>query len=394
MTLSKPNHAVLFSLLLVLLFLWSPSPAEELKSIQAEGVAVILENNLAVARDAAIEDALRKSVEEAVGTLVDSQTLVENFQLVSDRIYSQAHGYIKGYRIVKEQRNDQLMRVRVEASVATGPLQDDLSALRILLTRVHKPRLMVLIEEKNLGADDQLQHWSELSQVESVLTQKFLEKGFTFVDQATVKRTVSRDQALLLIEGNEKGAKALASEFGAEVILLGKAAARPTPVKDLKALDLSGMKSAQAQVTVKAIRADTGETLASLSDSAAAVHIDELTAGSEALKRAGEKVASLLIEQITQQWGKEVGGTTLVQLVISGLSFRELAKFKQILKEQVRGVKGIHQRSFQANVARIDVDLSGDVQNLADEVSLKEFGAFRVEIIGFSPHKIDLRAVR
>ncbi|HEX9920857.1 MAG TPA: hypothetical protein VGB21_05105, partial [Candidatus Methylomirabilis sp.] len=139
---------------------------------------------------------------------------------------------------------------------------------------------------------------------------------------------------------------------------------------------------------------DTGETLASLSNSAAAVHIDELTAGSEALKRAGEKVASLLIKQITQQWGKEVGGTTLVQLVISGLSFRELAKFKQILKEQVRGVKGIHQRSFQANVARIDVDLSGDVQNLADEVSLKEFGAFRVEIIGFSPHKIDLRAVR
>ena len=394
MTLSKPNHAVLFSLLLALLFLWSPSSAEELKSIQAEGVAVILENNLAVARDAAIEDALRKSVEEAVGTMIDSQTLVENFQLVSDRIYSQAHGYIKGYRIVKEQRDDQLMRVRVEASVATGPLQDDLSALRILLTRVHKPRLMVLIEEKNLGADDQLQHWSELSQVESVLTQKFLEKGFTFVDQATVKRTVSRDQALLLIEGNEKGAKALASEFGAEVILLGKAAARPTPVKALKALDLSGMKSAQAQVTVKAIRADTGETLASLSDSAAAVYIDELTAGNEALKKAGEKVASLLIEQITQQWGKEVGGTTLVQLVISGLSFRELAKFKQILKEQVRGVKGIHQRSFQANVARIDMDLSGDVQNLADELSLKEFGAFRVEIIGFSSHKIDLRAVR
>ncbi|HEX9919993.1 MAG TPA: flagellar assembly protein T N-terminal domain-containing protein, partial [Candidatus Methylomirabilis sp.] len=208
MTLSKPNHAVLFSLLLALLFLWSPSPAEELKSTQAEGVAVILENNLAVARDAAVEDALRKSVEEAVGTMIDSQTLVENFQLVSDRIYSQAHGYIKGYRIVKEQRDDQLMRVRVEASVATGSLQDDLSALRILLTRVHKPRLMVLIEEKNLGADDQLQHWSDLSQVESVLTQKFLEKGFTFVDQAAVKRNVSRDQALLLIEGNEKGAKA------------------------------------------------------------------------------------------------------------------------------------------------------------------------------------------
>jgi len=145
---------------------------------------------------------------------------------------------------------------------------------------------------------------------------------------------------------------------------------------------------------IKAFRADTGETLASATESAAAVHIDEMTAGNEALKKAGEKLAPLLIDQITQHWGKEVGGTTLVQLLISGLTFRELTKFKEIIKGEIRGIKDLHQRSFEANVARIDVDLAGDVQNLADELSLRDFGTFRVEVIGFAPHKIDLRVVQ
>jgi len=393
MASSKYTLPALFSVLLMAFFL-SFSSAEEVQQIQAEGVAVILQGNLAMARDAAIEDALRKSVEQAVGTMIDSQTLVENFQLVSDRIYSQSRGYIKGYRITEEEKADPLFRVRVEASVATGYLKDDLSALRILLMRVHKPRMMILIEERNLGAHDRVQPWSDLSQVESVVIQKFLEKGFHFVDEGQVKRNISRDQAQLLIEGDEKGAKALATEYGAEVIILGKAAARPTSLKELKALNLSGMKSCQAQVMIKAFRADTGETLASATESAAAVHIDEMTAGNEALKKAGEKLAPLLIDQITQHWGKEVGGTTLVQLLISGLTFRELTKFKEIIKGEIRGIKDLHQRSFEANVARIDVDLAGDVQNLADELSLRDFGTFRVEVIGFAPHKIDLRVVQ
>jgi hypothetical protein len=186
----------------------------------------------------------------------------------------------------------------------------------------------------------------------------------------------------------------LASEYGAEVIIRGKAAARLTPVKELKALQVSGMKSCQAQVTLRAFKADTGETLASVSESAAAIHIDEMVAGGEALKKAGEMIAPLLMDQIIQQWGKEVGGTTSVQLLITGLRFQELTRLKAALKEQVRGIKGIHQRSFQANVARIDVDLVGDAQNLADELSLRDFGTFRVEIIGFSPNKIDLKVIR
>jgi len=43
-----------------------------------------------IARDHAIKDALRKAVEQAVGTFIFSETVVENYEVLSDRIYSKA----------------------------------------------------------------------------------------------------------------------------------------------------------------------------------------------------------------------------------------------------------------------------------------------------------------
>ena len=144
---SKHALPALFFILLMAVSL-SHSSAEEVNEIEAEGVAVILQGNLAMTREAATEEALRKSVEQAVGIVIDSQTLVENSQLVSDRAYSQSRAYMKGYHITKEEKADPLFRVGVEASVATGHLKDDLSALRIVLTRVHEPRMTILLEER------------------------------------------------------------------------------------------------------------------------------------------------------------------------------------------------------------------------------------------------------
>lgn len=261
------------------------------------------------------------------------------------------------------------------------------------MVRKHRPRLMVLIDEIILGAYGQVRPWSDLSQVEMVLIQKMTEKGFHFVDQASVRRNIDRDRALLLIEGNTEGARAVASEHRAELLILGTATARATPVKDLRPLDRSGMRSCQAQVIARAFRPDTGQTLASVSESAAAVHIDEMVAATEALKKAGEKVATALIQQITENLIGETKGTAVIELVISGLHFRDLSLLKDVLGREVKGVKGVHQRSYQAQVARIDIDYAGDPQVLADELSLRDFRGLRLEVVGFSAQRIDLRVV-
>ena len=63
--------------------------SEDTKDILAEGVGAVVAGNQAKARDEALRDAMRKAIEQAVGTVISSETIVENFQLLSDRIYTQ-----------------------------------------------------------------------------------------------------------------------------------------------------------------------------------------------------------------------------------------------------------------------------------------------------------------
>ena len=56
----------------------SDNPSTAPINASAEGVGVIIDDNTATARDQAIQDALRLVVEQAAGTMVSSETLVQN----------------------------------------------------------------------------------------------------------------------------------------------------------------------------------------------------------------------------------------------------------------------------------------------------------------------------
>ena len=45
---------------------------------------------------------LENAVEQAVGTMVDSTTLVKNNMLINDEIYTQSRGYITNYTILSK----------------------------------------------------------------------------------------------------------------------------------------------------------------------------------------------------------------------------------------------------------------------------------------------------
>jgi hypothetical protein len=75
----------------LVLFAQSEAP----QTVEASGMGSIIGGDVGRARDDAIDDAMRNALEEAMGTLVQSETLVENFQLVEDNIFSKTSGYIQ-----------------------------------------------------------------------------------------------------------------------------------------------------------------------------------------------------------------------------------------------------------------------------------------------------------
>ena len=111
-----------------------PAPAEQV--VEVEGDAAIVGGNTLGAKDKAIEVALRRAVEQACGTLVSSTSLVEKSQLVEDRIYTQAKGYVSKYELLPGGGEAKgVYTVKVKATVGTGKLSDALGAIGLTLAR-------------------------------------------------------------------------------------------------------------------------------------------------------------------------------------------------------------------------------------------------------------------
>lgn len=373
-----------------LAFFECPAHAEAGEIIITEGMAAIIGGNTVVARDKAIDDALRKAVEQAVGTVVSSDTMSENYKVIHDKILAQTAGYIEKYKVMSEKPRGDVYVVTIQAEVGRANLMNDLRALGLLHVLVEKPKVMVIIEEKVAGLFGTTA-FESVGQAESTLMEKFIAAGFNVVDADTVKANITRDKALRLIEGDASAAAAEGLKYGAQVVITGKAFSKNAGGK----LFGTNMQSMQATLQARVVRADTAKVISSKSATGSQAHIDELQGGALAIKEAGEKLADDLIQDIVRQWKGDVYGRSQEMVVmISGLvSYRHLAAIKKFLEKEMQGVRAVHQRSFTGGVAELSLDYGGKSSNIADELAARTFTGFRLEPTNVTPNRVDIKAI-
>lgn len=348
---------------------------EEVKTVVVEGTAMI-GNDLAKARDEAIEDALRSAVEQGVGLLISSETLVKNFQVIEDRILSRSHGYVASYEIIQERKSGGIYRVKIKALVKIGEIKDDLVAIGLLLRRKGLPRLMVLVDERNIGSESIPGFGYDLNNAETVIMDVFISKGFTFIDQTAAKRKLAKEVALTAINDPE-AAKRIGFANHAEVIIVGKAIAK---VARGASKYLGDMKSCQADVSLRAINVETGEIIAVSSAHAAAVHLDEISGGNEAIKKAAKIAGEELMEKILSRWSAELTTGERISIRVYGLaSFVDADLLKREM-EELRGVKGVYSHGFEAGCLSLDVEYEGNGEALARNLA-GGLPSFEVEIV-------------
>ena len=117
-----------------------------------------------------------------------------------------------------------------------------------------------------------------------ILSNKFIQNGFECVDPSTVRQNLKQEQAAAILQGDTNLAATLAKKLGAEIVITGKAVA-----KVATGINLGGMKSCQANITARVIKADVATVIATGSQHAAYPHIDEVSGGMEAIKKASNK---------------------------------------------------------------------------------------------------------
>ncbi len=396
-------HAGVFALVCLSGLAWpGHAPAQtQTQTVVADGMAGV-QGDPALARDNAIQDALRKAVEQAVGTMVSSETLVENFQVVRDNIYNKSAGYVKEYKIVKESPGKDLHTVTISAVVGVGDLKNDLGALGLMQARVGKPRTLFMIAEQNIGQEMVLYWWGywgkggaafagqsvEMAVSETVMKEEFMNKGFNVIDISAVTGKFEISNAYRIADLTDTGAREIGRKMGAEIIVKGKALAKEGP-----RTAGSAVGSYLADITVSAIRVDNGQVLASARDQGVARHIAQHVGGNNALEQAGRNVSGKLIDQILAKWTGETSGGQLAQITINGLgSMKELVKIKEFLKSQVRGVQNVIQRSYEGGVAVLEVDAKGTAQSIGDELAKKDFPGFDLDVTSATANTLEIKA--
>lgn len=354
--------------------------SEEDIEVLTEGVAALtFQGGWDIARDNAIDDALRKAVEQGVGAYIDAETRVENFQLLSDRIYSRTHGYVESYRIIHEEQNDDLYRVVIRAVVNTGNIENDLAAIGILLSEQNRPRLMVVIREL-----DELSDLSDENRLmsgimfETMLLDHFRQKGFPVVDAATVEDILQRDQLRLILEGDDQTAALIGLEAGAEIVITG------TALRSTNSRMIAGSLRDihNYQVSCRAINTRTARVLA-----ASATTTEIPFSESQARTMAVDTTANQLITDILDSWTLRENVTVIVA---TNANYTKVQMLRSELLLRLRGVLDVIIRDYTGARATLEVISEIGTQEVMDELVSPEIET-DFEVTGMAGDRIEIR---
>jgi hypothetical protein len=347
-------------------------PVYAQNKITAKGAATIQKRFVDIARSKALDEAQRNAVEKAAGVMITSTTAVENFQVKMDRILAESRGFINTYKIISEKRSGNQYEVEIEADVSVGKLRNKMTAIDLIMARKSKPRVMLIFKDA-AGKD---------AVAETAMVKYLIAHNFTLVDAQALK--TNRDFEHLQETAGKKAIPGLAHRYGAEVIIFGtvEAASNSFTINTIE------MNNNKVVITGKVINGDTGEIVTTASEIKSA---PGMKGDFKALtEETSTKLIGILVDDVLENWSKELSNTATIKLVISGLdSYAALRNFKSVLTEEIKGFKGMNQRYYLKGKAEFDLEIEGDAQAVAHDVAQITLDKRHIKITEISQNRVE-----
>jgi len=101
-------------------------------TVVTAGSTIILEGNLARARNMAIANGKRNALERAVMELIPEGIALENYEIINENIYQQHERFIGTYRILSERSRGNVYEATLKSVVAVEKLRETLVTLGLL----------------------------------------------------------------------------------------------------------------------------------------------------------------------------------------------------------------------------------------------------------------------
>jgi len=359
---------------------------------EATGEAAILNGNKQKAFDDAKLQAMREAVAQVAGTIVSSDTLTQNSQLISDRIYANSSGYVRNVEILSQKEEGGVMKVALRAEVGTAELDKDLQAVKALIARFGHPKLVIITQEHAIDVHGVVNS-SEV--MNAVLSEGFRNDGWTLIDPnfAAGKLRLAAGVALGTPEAKEIGQLSKA-----EYVLYGVANFRYQPTSG--PMDLAGVYLVSGEYDFTLFATDSGSQIGKITgkvDPGALAQNKKMKllisyeqTMHDASKLEGVKVVAEMRSKVIESLrAAEQNGGRLV-LSASGLpDFGAAQAFKRVLEEQ-SGVREANRKEFASGKAQYELLFVGKAEDLAELLEGKKFKGQKISVTGVTNGTLEL----
>lgn len=261
--------------------------------VTATGRATIYHDDLAGARERAVQAALVRGLEHYAGLRIEASTLIKKGELIDREVRAFTQGHVEAFEVLADERQGQEMVVTVRLWVAEEPVAASLRRLMSATTT------LLLVNERNLGAPVRGQILA------AILADPFFESALVVPPAERLEELASRMRVTYYEKPDPTTTRELGLRYLASLVLVASA--------ETRALD-SGADTLGYAVEESVVRpvveaygnltileARNGRTVATrrFDDLRGSDATSEERAGREALLRLADAMRAFVVESLT-----------------------------------------------------------------------------------------------
>lgn len=350
------------------------------KCVDADGEAIIQNNDLPSARLEATARAKWQAIEKTVGVDVKAGSLVSNFALVEDVIKTQIGGSVKSFNKKREKQKDGSLVVSINACVEPKKAQEAISSELALNSGV-----AVFIPARRPAASGARAIYEETNILSETLINRLIEQNYKVVDVAPTQAMDAAEIERAVQSGSTLAVRSMMYKFLSNVIIIGKT---DYTVSTRKGEDIGyGLSMPFNNVTVRltyrivARNNKTGnmEILTAGTEQGKGLKNNVEDAAAEALKEVADKISPKILDKVAQYLQ---GNVKQIRVKVNGVKDLDTNMEVKGLLQNTVWVTGVEDKGM----GEFTVSYPENTIYLANSIQQK--GSFR--LVNFTPYSLKL----
>ncbi len=266
-------------------------------TFESVGQANVTDENYKRGRQAAVNQAFRKAMEDALIDILGEDEFEANFKKL-ERILRKSRQFVRTYRFLEafDDFDTQTSGVELEVTFFMDSLRKQLGALGVLANKGGGNAIIILVNEKSTASIEFASFWEMFPLSEAHLVEQFIASGINVVKRDLVRDSISEETVLSAARGDISAATDIGMAAGVDIVLVGNAVSTPRDG------DNPGDQSVQVSLNLKAISSIKMRMVAAKSDFASAQAGSLEDAENQAFEIVANKLAGFFQTSIKNYW--------------------------------------------------------------------------------------------